>query len=171
MQAIREGAGLAFPYDGTFLDARGDLRTTLLAPGGLVTLDPGSVLAGRVAPARQLRILNRDSVGGVVLFDRQAFVAAGGYCEGFVSWGFEDAEIADRFRTLGRPFRRVAGYPLIHLSHRRPFRPFGGWYAGARRNAALRARLSALPADALRALIAEDGLGLDGPGLARLRGR
>ncbi len=171
MAAIRTGGAMVLPFDGTSLDARGTLRDGLLGPGGLGALDPAAALAGTAAPRRRLRLMNRRSVGGVVLFERGAFRAAGGYCEGFVSWGFEDAEIATRFRTLGRPLHRISGFPLIHLSHRRPLRLFGGWYAGARRNARLRDRLVALPPEALRRLIAEDGLGLDGAGLARLKAR
>lgn len=171
LAAAQAGQAMVLPFDGTSLDARGPLRRALLAPGRLGRLDPGAALAGTAAPRRRLRLMNRRSVGGVVLFERQAFAETGGYCEAFVSWGFEDAEIATRFRTLGRPLHRVEGYPLIHLSHRRPLRIFGGWYAGARRNARLRDRLVGLPAAELRGLIAEDGLGLDGAGLARLRGR
>ncbi len=170
LTAIRSGQAMVLPFDGSFVDASGALRRGLLASGGLETLDPAAVLDGTAVPRRQLRLMNRHSVGGAAVFEREAFRAAGGYCEGFVSWGFEDAEIATRFRTLGRPLHKVAGFPLIHLSHRRPFRPFGGWYAGARRNARLRDRIVALPPHALRQLIDEDGLGLNGPGLARLRG-
>lgn len=171
LAAIRSGEAMALPFDGTSLDARRDLRRGLLAPGGLRSLDPAAAREGRAASRWRLRLMNRGSVGGVVLFDREAFRAAGGYCEAFVSWGFEDAEIAARMQRLGRPHRRVEGFPLIHLSHRRPLRLFGGWYAGARRNARLHDRLARLAPEALRELIAEDGLGLDGPGLARLRGR
>ena len=94
-----------------------------------------------------------------MLFDRAVFAACGGYHEGFVAWGFEDAEIMARMTKLGHPFARVEGMPLIHLSHPRGRGWRGGaWYRASRQNNTLYRRMARLSAAEMKAMIAEGGL-------------
>jgi len=161
---LRSGAPMVLPYDGHYFDARGPLRRQLLARPDLTDLPAAEVQAGRAAPWWRLACLHNANMGGAVMFDRNLFCDIGGYHEGFVAWGFEDDEIADRIVRLGHTHCRVAGFPLIHLSHPR------GWLLGwLKRNAFYRTtlwnrrqfqRLQRLSREETEALIARCGIGL-----------
>lgn len=56
------------------------------------------------------------SVAGVLVIPRAAFDAAGGYCEKFDGWGYEDNAFAAAADTLWRPHVRRAGY-VLHMWH------------------------------------------------------
>ncbi|MEM9435817.1 MAG: galactosyltransferase-related protein [Pseudomonadota bacterium] len=157
LDLLRDGAGLVYPFDGRFIDVRGTARRRVLDGAALSTLP---------WPDRRLRwwqrrgdvvCENEASVGGAVLFDRAAFTRTGGYHEGFVAWGFEDAEIRDRMEKLGVEIARVPGYPLFHLAHPRG-RARGGWYRSVRANRALYREWAALDADELAARVADGAL-------------
>lgn len=156
---LRQGAPLVFPYGGRFCDARGSLRAQLLARPDLAL--PGADQA-QAAPSKgrgDLICLHSNSVGGVVLFDRATYSACGGYHEGFVGWGFEDAEIVERFARLGHTARRVADLALIHLSHPRGRGwSSAGWYGASRRNHGLYRAMARLSGPQLAALVASGGL-------------
>lgn len=57
-----------------------------------------------------------NSVGGVVFFDREAFIDGGMENEYMISFGPEDVERFNRFVTLGYKVERVEG-PLFHMNH------------------------------------------------------
>lgn len=154
LDLLRGGVTLVFPYDGRFVDLRGGVRQAQIA-----TPDPECVPADARAlrrhPARrEIVCVNTGSVGGAVLFDRTAFLACGGYHEGFVTWGFEDIELVTRMEKLGHPRRRVAGLPLLHLSHARGrWWRRGPWYSAVRRNARLYRTMAAMSRDDLAAAV------------------
>lgn len=154
---LRGGAGLAYPHDGRFVDLRGAARRAVLERASLHALPPLPVRQSLLPFGRSVVCLHDASVGGAVLFDREAFRRAGGYHEGFRARGFEDAEIRERMEKLGVRAARAAGWPLIHLSHpRRHWR--GDWHRGARRNRALYRRMAALGRAEIEALEAAGAL-------------
>lgn len=159
LDMLRAGAPVVFPYGGRFCDLRGDLRAQVVADPDLARVPAKVAQAASQKAKGDLVCINPNSVGGVVLFDRAVFAACGGYHEGFVAWGFEDAEIMARMTKLGHPFARVEGMPLIHLSHPRGRGWRGGaWYRAARQNNALYRRMARLSAEEMKAMIAEGGL-------------
>lgn len=156
---LRAGAPVVFPYGGRFCDLRGHLRAQMVAEPDLALVPATVAQAASQRAKGDLVCINPNSVGGVVLFDRAIYAACGGYHEGFVAWGFEDAEIMARMTKLGHPFARVDGMPLIHLSHPRGRGWRGGaWYRASRANTALFRRMGRLSADEMKSLIAQGGL-------------
>ncbi|ALG73427.1 hypothetical protein VY88_21405 [Azospirillum thiophilum] len=108
--AARRGDGMVFPYNGLFFWIMG---REVLRFGHTLSAAP---LAG---VALRFPLMHRNSPGGGAFFDRDLLLASGGYNEAFLSWGYEDDEIAERFRGLGLRVDRVPG-PLYHLEHARP---------------------------------------------------
>lgn len=154
---LRAGAGVVYPHDGRFIDLRGAARRAVLERGSLDALPPLPARRTPLTFGRSVVCLHDASVGGAVLFDREAFRRVGGYHESFRAWGFEDAEIRERMEKLGVRAARSAGRPLIHLAHpRRHWR--GDWYRGARRNRALYQRMAALGRAEIEALVAAGAL-------------
>lgn len=116
---LRRGDAIVFPFNGVFLDVRRSTRRALIDTLDFSCLpDPIRLARGRRL-GRNIACANRNSVGGAVFFDRETLLACGGYNERFLSWGAEDNEIAQRFDRLGHPIRRIYGYPILHLAHRR----------------------------------------------------
>ncbi|AIB14220.1 hypothetical protein ABAZ39_20070 (plasmid) [Azospirillum argentinense] len=141
--AVRRGAAMAFPYNGLFFWILG---REVHRFGHTLSAAPLNAVCPRFP------LMHRDSPGGGAFFDRAALLAAGGYNERFVSWGYEDDEIVERLRRLGLRVERVPG-PLYHLEHARPENstdrnPF------IDANKAELERIQAMDADALRAEIA-----------------
>ncbi|KAA1055252.1 tetratricopeptide repeat protein [Azospirillum argentinense] len=141
--AVRGGAAMAFPYNGLFFWILG---REVHRFGHTLSAAPLNAVCPRFP------LMHRDSPGGGAFFDRAALLAAGGYNERFVSWGYEDDEIVERLRRLGLRVERVPG-PLYHLEHARPENstdrnPF------IDANKAELERIQAMDADALRAEIA-----------------
>ena len=54
--------------------------------------------------------------GGVVMFKKKSFVAAGMANERFASWGLEDSELDLRFRKLGHKVKWLP-FSMLHLWH------------------------------------------------------
>ncbi|MHA7062451.1 tetratricopeptide repeat protein [Azospirillum argentinense] len=141
--AVRRGAAMAFPYNGLFFWILG---REVHRFGHTLSAAPLNAVCPRFP------LMHRDSPGGGAFFDRAVLLAAGGYNERFVSWGYEDDEIVERLRRLGLRVERVPG-PLYHLEHARPENstdrnPF------IDANKAELERIQAMDADALRAEIA-----------------
>jgi hypothetical protein len=107
--AVAGGQVMVLPYNGLFVDLDRNLVERIERTLRVEDLDlfgPGAT------------VLNGFSAGGAIFYDRQALLAAGGYNENFVSWGFEDVEIVARLEKLGLGIARVPG-PLYHLTHTR----------------------------------------------------
>jgi len=108
--AVRRGGGLVFPYNGLFFWIMG---REVHRFGHTLSAAPLNAVCPRFP------LMHRNSPGGAAFFDRERLRQAGGYNERFLSWGYEDDEIVERFRRLGLPVERTAG-PLYHLEHARP---------------------------------------------------
>lgn len=160
MDLLRQGTPVVFPYDGRFIDLRGTARDKIIQTATLSDLpDQPWPSAPRWAiwRARDLECLNANSVGGVVLFDREVFRATGGYHEAFRAWGFEDAEIVTRMARLGHDYQRAGAWPLFHLAHPRGRRG-GDWYGSSRQNRALYTKMTRLSRSEIENLVAQRAL-------------
>ncbi|MCG5243672.1 tetratricopeptide repeat protein [Azospirillum doebereinerae] len=102
--------GLVFPYNGLFFWIMG---REVFRFGHTLSAAPLN------AVCKHFPLMHNNSPGGGAFFDRAQLLAAGGYNENFLSWGYEDDEIVERFHRLGLPVKRTAG-PLYHLEHARP---------------------------------------------------
>ncbi|AWK88816.1 tetratricopeptide repeat protein [Azospirillum thermophilum] len=108
--AARKGGSLVFPYNGLFFWVLGK---EVVRFGHTLSTAPLNALCPRFP------LMHRNSPGGAAFFDRMTLQAAGGYNEAFLSWGYEDDELVERFRRLGLGVERMPG-PLYHLDHARP---------------------------------------------------
>lgn len=155
LTALAEGKGMVLPFDGRFNDLRGRSRQALVAmddPTPEVMDWYRVAMGGGTRPrARDLKLVNSNSVGGVVFYDRAALRAFGGYNEDFVTWGFEDEEIAARAALFGYPRFRVDRFPVVHLWHPRITRNIW-FYLRPNRNRDLREEIGKLDRAAVEAL-------------------
>lgn len=104
---VRQGAAMAFPYDGNFIDIEGEFLNYAITT---LSVDGLTERSGRSMSSPQ------ESFGGMVIMDKKSLIAAGMHNERFVAWGSEDQEIHLRFKKLGYSIKRVDG-PLFHMSH------------------------------------------------------
>lgn len=110
MAALRSGVAVSYPYDGRF--AR--LERVMFKP--LQTqLDIG-ISAGQVFKGKNGRPMPETSVGGAVIWNRDAFIDAGMENEYFISFGPEDVERWERMNKLGLNPHRAGGC-LYHMNH------------------------------------------------------
>ena len=110
IEMLRNGTDMVFPYDGRFARMPRNPWFKKLEK----FLDIG-IVSGDVFPGMNDSD-NKNSVGGCVLFNKQAFLDGGGENERIVIWGPEDAERALRFEVLGFKLSRVPGC-LFHVDH------------------------------------------------------
>lgn len=108
VEELRAGADMVYPYGGGFARMpRNPWFGTIQK-----SLDIGAV---RDEPFRG-RELDHNSVGGAVMWNKNSFFDGGMENEYFISFGPEDCERHDRFKTLGYDIRRVGG-TLFHINH------------------------------------------------------
>jgi hypothetical protein len=120
MERTRAGNHMVLPFSGVVFDVRGSTRTALIDSLDFVAVSPSDLPARRnVFGSGEIVRVRNSSVGGAPIFDRRAFMECGGYNEKFISWGFEDNELIERFAKLGIVALRVAEFPLLHLAHPR----------------------------------------------------
>ena len=92
-----------YPYDGRFLDVDRKYMPEFMN-GNFNNIEG--------------HILNPNSAGGCVFWDRAAYIEGGMENERFISWGPEDVERYERFIKLGYRIARLPGF-LFHFHHRR----------------------------------------------------
>jgi len=105
---LRAGADVVFPYDGRF--AR--LPRAGWFPLIQKSLDIG-IVKNQMFKGREL---DHHSVGGAVMFSKEAFIDGGMENENMISFGPEDCERNDRFKLLGYDVRMTPG-SLFHINH------------------------------------------------------
>ncbi len=157
LNCLRSGQAFISPFNGMFFDVKGDTRQELLTNPNLSDWPPEIVLAEEKPTEKKVVCINRNSPGGVVIFDIDAFNRAGGYNEIFKTWGFEDDEIVNRMAKFGFELAKVPNYPLLHLEHPRG-KVSSKWYRSNRYNKALYKRLIAKSPAEIEQLVAEGGL-------------
>lgn len=101
---------MVFPYDGNFLNVPPDVKKQFTQ-----SLDY-DVLTKNKSRCKNLRP-SGDSVGGVIIWNKEIFNSIGGENENFISWGFEDSERFERAKKLGVKIGRIVN-PLYHLFHK-----------------------------------------------------
>lgn len=108
--AIRNGADMVYPYDGRFARVPRTWYEDLKK-----AIDVG-IFRDTQFTGKHGKPVPTSSVGGAIMFDRAAFLVAGGENEYMVSFGPEDWERNFRFKALGYDVRRIKGC-LYHLDH------------------------------------------------------
>lgn len=107
VEELRAGGDMVFPYDGRFARMPRDWFDPIEK-----AVDIG-VVGNHVFKGMEP---DHNSVGGAVLFNRESFICGGMENEHFISFGPEDCERHDRFKTLGYDVRRARGV-LYHMNH------------------------------------------------------
>jgi len=107
---LRNGADICYPYDGNFACVERRYFTQIKADLNLSAL--------RGDRWRGFGLAAYSSVGGVVGYNKEAFLKAGGENEFMISYNIEDQERFWRFQTLDLNLLRVTG-ALYHLDHYR----------------------------------------------------
>ena len=69
-------------------------------------------------PVDKCSLMNKNSVGGAVFWNKDEFISGGMENENFISWGFEDNERFSRYKKLGYKLVRTSGI-MYHLTHYR----------------------------------------------------
>lgn len=108
VEALRHGADMVYPYDGSFARMKRDEWWPRIHGALDIGIVGDTPLKGRDP--------DHNSVGGAVMWNKESFIDGGMENEYFVSFGPEDCERHDRFKTLGYDIRRVRG-ALFHMNH------------------------------------------------------
>jgi hypothetical protein len=127
-KSLREGATVAWPYNGYFIDTSFELHDNFIKTSYdydylLSGLD-GNFKLPLVNTYKGYHVRCTDTThlgtGGFVMFNREKFLSIGGYNENFIGWGCEDNEILRRIDILGHKHFRDTRPEAIcfHLFHR-----------------------------------------------------
>ena len=106
IEIIEKGYAMSFPYNGEFRLLNKEESESIRNESKVLSPLSGTLL------------MNRPSVGGAFLVNKNKYLLAGGENEGFYGWGPEDIERVKRMEILGHPIGRVKG-PCYHLYHPR----------------------------------------------------
>lgn len=109
-EAIRAGHDMVYPFDGRFARVPRPWYPQLLK-----ARDVG-IFGDTTFKGKNGKEMPTTSVGGAIMFNREAFFQGGGENEHMVSFGPEDWERNYRFNQLGYAVSRVRG-SLYHLDH------------------------------------------------------
>ncbi|MBF2057484.1 MAG: hypothetical protein IGQ45_09740 [Cyanobacterium sp. T60_A2020_053] len=108
-QVIKEGKlDMVYPYGGIFTDLPRAFHEDLIKQ----EYELSKLLSS------MFQFHQGDSVGGAVFFNREVFFKGGMMNENFVSYGWEDNELIERFCKLDYKIGRIKG-ALVHLQHYR----------------------------------------------------
>ena len=108
VEALRNGADMVFPYDGRFARLPRNQWFNKISHHLDIGLVGNTKCKGREH--------GHNSVGGCVLFNKDAFIDGGMENENMISFGPEDCERNDRFKRLGFDVRQIGG-SLFHMDH------------------------------------------------------
>ncbi len=116
MEKLRnEKYHVVYPYDGKFLDVPEHLIPNIINSLSVDHIDDSTCTIGLGMPEVSS---DRQSFGGVVFFERTAFIKGGMANQNLISYGPEDVEFYVRFKKLGYNIIRIPG-PVYHLHHSR----------------------------------------------------
>jgi glycosyltransferase involved in cell wall biosynthesis len=96
---------VVYPYSGSFYDIPQKYNTY-------------NTLKFSDVPENEKGLINPNSTGGCIYFNKKDFIVGGMENENFISWGYEDNERYERFNTLGFKIKRLEN-PLYHFTHPR----------------------------------------------------
>lgn len=127
-EALLNGATVAWPYNGYFIDVaeplRGQITKNQFNYGDILKRLDGNYKLPLTGVYKEFlaRCTSSDHLGtgGIVMFNRNLFLSIGGYNENFIGWGCEDNEIVTRVDKLGHKKFRDTNIQSIcfHLYHR-----------------------------------------------------
>ncbi len=109
LQLIRQGATIAYPYDGRMVMLSEQLSRQVRRNPDL----------GYLRNLRMKSLLGRKLCGGAYLVHKQRYLQCGGENEHFTGWSPEDAERLHRVIILGHKACRISNGELFHLYHPR----------------------------------------------------
>lgn len=107
---LRRGVEVCYPYDGRF----SGIRRQKYYQQVKIYNDIGCVKRFKAKGSMDGDKYN--TVGGCVMFNKEAFIRGGMENENFISWGAEDQERWKRFNKLGFNIKRIGG-SLYHMEH------------------------------------------------------
>jgi predicted glycosyltransferase involved in capsule biosynthesis len=128
VNALLDDATIAWPYNGFFIDTSHNLHHQFIENKSnynfLFNLLPdiNTLKLGHQYGDFSIRctITDHQSVGGIVMFNRERFLEIGGYNEKFICWGAEDNELYSRCNIL--EYKQYRDNDLnsvcFHLFHR-----------------------------------------------------
>jgi len=126
--ALLNGATAAWPYNGYFIDTDFNLHDEFLKNNldydVLLNRLDGNYNLPLSSSYRNFHVRCTSSdhlgTGGIVMFNKELFLKAGGYNEKFIGWGCEDNEIVSRLKILNySTFRDTRNTSVcFHLFHR-----------------------------------------------------
>ncbi len=147
LDLLHAGAGVVLPFDGRFCDLKGRGRRNLIEASDPTEQALEQLNAAKMGLYRGgLSLMNANSVGGTVMFDRSVLREFGGYNEVFRTWGYEDDEITARAAAFGYPYQRATDWPMLHLWHPRLTANWW-WYLWPNRNRGKREEINRLSRD------------------------
>lgn len=103
VKLLRRGIKCVFPYDGRFARIHKNMQSEDIS-----NMNPDNMLGSRKC--------DPVSVGGCIMFRKEAFVELGMENEYFISYGPEDTERVVRIEKLGVKIKRIKGV-LYHYDH------------------------------------------------------
>jgi len=128
VKALLDDATMAWPYNGFFIDTSHTLHNQFIVKeynyNSLFDLLPdiSTLKLGYQYGDFSIRCTNTDhqSVGGIVMFNKDRFLEMGGYNENFICWGAEDNELYHRCNILEHKQYRDNDLNSVcfHLFHR-----------------------------------------------------
>jgi predicted glycosyltransferase involved in capsule biosynthesis len=138
-KAIIDGAAIAWPFNGCFIDVNSDIHNTFIN----TNYNYNTLLSG-LDKQYTLPLLTRYNgyyvrctnmngsghVGGAVMFNKNSFIAIGGYNENFIGWGYEDNDVVTRLNKLNfKNFRDLKDESIcFHLFHKEAIRAENPFY-------------------------------------------
>jgi predicted glycosyltransferase involved in capsule biosynthesis len=116
----------AFPYNGWFIDIRGDTLNEIRKTADVSALNiyDSTVIHPEskdysVRKSTKNQFGGGANTGGCVLFNRETLNKLGNYNENFWQWGFEDDEIDIRFEIIGYERFNAKNSNCYHMEHSR----------------------------------------------------
>lgn len=109
LQLIRQGATIAYPYDGRII----------MMPEQLSNRMRKKLDFDYLRNLRMKSFLGRKLCGGAYIVDKERYLQCGGENEHFTGWGPEDTERLHRVIILGHKACRIHHGELYHLHHPR----------------------------------------------------
>jgi predicted glycosyltransferase involved in capsule biosynthesis len=108
IKALKENKKvIVSPYGGPCYDVPTRFHSRILEEKSLEFID-----------IKHCGLMNPNSVGGAVFWNKDEFIDGGMENERFISWGYEDNERFSRYKKLGYNLVRIPGV-LYHLNHHR----------------------------------------------------
>lgn len=111
VEALKSGEDVVYPYDGRFARVKREQWFSKIEKHLDIGIVSDAKFKGKYGNPMPI-----SSVGGAVMFNKDAFISGGMENEYMISYAPEDCERWDRFHALGFKVKRIAG-ALYHIDH------------------------------------------------------